>query len=1437
MIILVRMSRAIVVLLLSCLLLVGPLSAIEVADPVGESEAFVIPPSLPQLNWSVLPDTSEDAPIYQKYIEATILDELPGVKYYKVERVTDMTGSALHSDDDYPMWFQNNPYMIHFEHNWGRTSKDQGIIYIRISGWSEKEKNGGQQITQNSTVVDIHYDHDYDYLGHTITAQVKGPAEVVLTATPNNATLAKQTMRWMWRREKPMVRNSVLQTDGKGWPKFEQDNSYDIPLTMRTKDLLISVTEPGIHYLKLYGSSSGLDPYRSHQGLNMGLYSQAAPKVNGTYQPFAIIVPYSNGTIPQTCTNFSGPSIVTPPIPGDIRFPLEKSDISIFSGGYVTYWTHDSRIEYVEIELPNYVKIWNNGYVNITSTLPLGEVPPGWSRYRYERPSPTSRTVSFTLEFDPEVYGGTTFTAQIRVFNELTNASLTTNWQTQRMLCVDLPEIQAPKRLITELGWQSNSAFRRTGLDNKTACLTILKELGFNHYYTSYGGEWTTPTTLDDRFYLPDERIGSEWEDMGYGPLYNVFHRGLYDGYAWETMMCGDTKLGRSKFDKTDLTNYGVAPEHVDDERQAWMDALDFYENHTGSIKDMAYRGVWYNRSVQHAYWFVNETQPDVIWVDSEFFPSFSGWRNKVNLSENANKRRLPGETDEDLALRMVDEFWGFFMENVTAACAKTKVCVYGSKPNYNGGYQAFPWSVFEKYGVIAQPSVYAMEKFLYNFTYHMRNAWLHADRSIYNIPVVSSGCYGEMPSEDMLDITIHTFCNGAKGIFTYQPLWNDDMRDYFDIGVGIGLISPYEDIIMDGELAYDDFSNVKNCVVSAMGHEGEYVMAVSPEEVSVGQTFDFTPANSTECYWVTDVRNGGDYYFNPGTFSMDLDLDDGTVFYVRSFVPTYPNLPLVVSSGSPANGTVDVALNTPLKVTLFDNETWGMNISWRSNVSGSWQEIGSNNGVADGEHVLNTTLFSDYNTTYYWGVECTDGIHWDNRTFEFTTIASDVVSIAEPYPIDQATGINISLDMLSVNITDPEGDPIDWSITTSPYIGSYSTTRSSGGVVSCSISGLEYNSTYFWTVSATDPTGSAVLIERTYSFSTEPEPVVVDPTPPPPMPITIVAIVPDEAHIGSEVEFSSVGTVSPNSTIVSYAWDLGDGTGSTDASLVHTYMELGEYYVTLDVEDALGQKATTTTMIKVTNYAPTIELETTNLSGRPGEKITLEFLVADADGDDTTVSIKWSDTGPVSEHVMDDGSELALDHSYPEAGEYTVTFYVVDEWDGASSVKTAMVLIEEEEMVVGGTGDPIPEVQDPPVETPETTEKEAGSLPFWLGLLALVVVIILVILIIVGVVIAVLVMRRGDEEEAVPEETEEAQEELADEEVGPEQGYDDLYGSTEEAIEDSASDEISYEEETTEFEYEDQHDIPSTDEDDAHILDDDELDNQDLVDELFEFD
>ena len=77
----------------------------------------------------------------------------------------------------------------------------------------------------------------------------------------------------------------------------------------------------------------------------------------------------------------------------------------------------------------------------------------------------------------------------------------------------------------------------------------------------------------------------------------------------------------------------------------------------------------------------------------------------------------------------------------------------------------------------------------------------------------------------------------------------------------------------------------------------------------------------------------------------------------------------------------------------------------------------------------------------------------------------------------------------MSVYISDPEGDSFDWSITTSPNVGSSSGTGEFDGTKNCDISGLNYETTYIWTVTATDTDGSGETTEEDYTFTTESAP------------------------------------------------------------------------------------------------------------------------------------------------------------------------------------------------------------------------------------------------------------------------------------------------------------------------------------------------------------
>ena len=96
--------------------------------------------------------------------------------------------------------------------------------------------------------------------------------------------------------------------------------------------------------------------------------------------------------------------------------------------------------------------------------------------------------------------------------------------------------------------------------------------------------------------------------------------------------------------------------------------------------------------------------------------------------------------------------------------------------------------------------------------------------------------------------------------------------------------------------------------------------------------------------------------------------------------------------------------------------------------------------------------------------------------------------AITDPSPSDGAVYVSTSTGEVTVEVTDPEGDGIDWRITTSPDVGSCSGTGEPGGAKICSISGLSHDTTYTWDVQVTDPLGSGDTVTDTFTFATEPE-------------------------------------------------------------------------------------------------------------------------------------------------------------------------------------------------------------------------------------------------------------------------------------------------------------------------------------------------------------
>lgn len=76
----------------------------------------------------------------------------------------------------------------------------------------------------------------------------------------------------------------------------------------------------------------------------------------------------------------------------------------------------------------------------------------------------------------------------------------------------------------------------------------------------------------------------------------------------------------------------------------------------------------------------------------------------------------------------------------------------------------------------------------------------------------------------------------------------------------------------------------------------------------------------------------------------------------------------------------------------------------------------------------------------------------------------------------------------------------------------------------------------------------------------------------------------------GVSVSFSSAGSSDSDGSIVSYAWDFGDGGSSSAANPSHTYAAEGSYTVTLTVTDNEGATGTATTTATIGNPCTGVE-------------------------------------------------------------------------------------------------------------------------------------------------------------------------------------------------------------------------------------------------------
>jgi PKD repeat protein len=177
----------------------------------------------------------------------------------------------------------------------------------------------------------------------------------------------------------------------------------------------------------------------------------------------------------------------------------------------------------------------------------------------------------------------------------------------------------------------------------------------------------------------------------------------------------------------------------------------------------------------------------------------------------------------------------------------------------------------------------------------------------------------------------------------------------------------------------------------------------------------------------------------------------------------------------------------------------------------------------------------------------------------------------------------------------------------------------------------------------------------------------------------------PYNAVVGASISFDGSGSTDADGSIVSYAWDFGDGNTGSGASPTHAYQASGTFTVELTVTDDGGatNAATTTATITSAPVPPSADAGGP-YSGVVGTAISFDGT-ASSDADGTIAAYAWD----FGDGGVADGPTPT--YSYSVDGTFTVTLTVTDN-DGLTGIDSATATINP----AGGNTPPVASANGP---------------------------------------------------------------------------------------------------------------------------------------------
>jgi hypothetical protein len=188
--------------------------------------------------------------------------------------------------------------------------------------------------------------------------------------------------------------------------------------------------------------------------------------------------------------------------------------------------------------------------------------------------------------------------------------------------------------------------------------------------------------------------------------------------------------------------------------------------------------------------------QPETVFADDEIWGDVwqNWWIDKaVLLSENAQSRRLPGETDENLAFRMILEMFNRWVDCLPHVSSQTKVHFYDLR---------FPVETFLRAGITPQYATYTSIYDPVTFPAVMRRQALllqedGAKDSVGFVPWLTSCTWGQMSADQLRSAALHSFGSGATGFSWFHDTCFDDPGKMLALSSAIALVVPHEDLML----------------------------------------------------------------------------------------------------------------------------------------------------------------------------------------------------------------------------------------------------------------------------------------------------------------------------------------------------------------------------------------------------------------------------------------------------------------------------------------------------------------------------------------------------------------------------------------------------------------------------------------------------------------